>query len=418
MSARLETGAPVRPTRRRCGRRWASARVVRLVEAAAQHRDQVGHLVDGQPERPGADVLAPQRQHDQAGLVVPGDPERAVATAGVEEDRPRSRERAGGWHVQCAPRNRTDGSGTPSLPDWSRQAGLPKYTVRVPELPEVEALALDLRGPARRPRDRQGRHRRVQRAEDLRPAAVRRSRAPSSRTSPGTASSSTSRPPACTWSCTWPAPAGSAGATRCPRIPPRPATSRRWRPGSSSTTSAGLDITEAGTKKSLAMYVVRSPADVPGIARLGPDPLADEFTIEVLRGILDDAGRAQIKGVLRHQGTIAGIGNAYSDELLHAARMSPFKPADSLTEDRARRRCTTRSAGYSATPSSGRAASPRASSRARRRPTSPSTARPARSARCAATWCARSRSPTRASSTAPPARPAASRWPTDGCRSC
>ena len=44
-------------------------------------------------------------------------------------------------------------------------------------------------------------------------------------------------------------------------------------------------------------------------------------------------GRAQIKGVLRHQGTIAGIGNAYSDELLHAARMSPFKPASSLTAD-------------------------------------------------------------------------------------
>ena len=45
------------------------------------------------------------------------------------------------------------------------------------------------------------------------------------------------------------------------------------------------------------------------------------------------AGRSQIKGVLRHQGTIAGIGNAYSDELLHAAKMSPFKPANSLTPD-------------------------------------------------------------------------------------
>lgn len=85
---------------------------------------------------------------------------------------------------------------------------------------------------------------------------------------------------------------------------------------------AGLDITEAGTKKSLALYVARSPADVEGIARLGPDPLSDDFTIDVLRGILADAGRAQIKGVLRHQGTIAGIGNAYSDELLHAANVA------------------------------------------------------------------------------------------------
>src|SRR4051812_36937215 len=96
---------------------------------------------------------------------------------------------------------------------------------------------------------------------------------------------------------------------------------------------SGLDVTEAGTRKSLALYVVRNPDDVEGIARLGPDPLDDAFTIDVLDGILKEAGRAQIKGVLRSQGTIAGIGNAYSDELLHAARMSPFKPANSLTDE-------------------------------------------------------------------------------------
>ena len=59
-------------------------------------------------------------------------------------------------------------------------------------------------------------------------------------------------------------------------------------------TQPGLDITEAGTKKSLAIYVVRDPAEVPGVARLGPDPLADDFTIEVLRGILEAVGRKQI----------------------------------------------------------------------------------------------------------------------------
>ena len=96
---------------------------------------------------------------------------------------------------------------------------------------------------------------------------------------------------------------------------------------------SGLDVTEAGTRKSLALYVVRDPNDVPGIARLGPDPLGEAFTAALLREILTKAGRAQIKGVLRNQGTIAGIGNAYSDELLHAARMSPFKPANSLTDE-------------------------------------------------------------------------------------
>jgi len=95
----------------------------------------------------------------------------------------------------------------------------------------------------------------------------------------------------------------------------------------------GLDVTEAGTRKSLAMYVVRDPQEVPGIASLGPDPLSEDFTRERLGEILQAEGRKQLKGVLRHQGTIAGIGNAYSDEILHAARMSPYKPASSLDDD-------------------------------------------------------------------------------------
>jgi formamidopyrimidine-DNA glycosylase len=95
---------------------------------------------------------------------------------------------------------------------------------------------------------------------------------------------------------------------------------------------SGIDITEAGTKKSLAIYVVRDPSDVPGIARLGPDPLSDDFTEEAFAAILAAAGRAQIKGVLRNQAIIAGIGNAYSDEILHTAKMSPFKPA-AMTDD-------------------------------------------------------------------------------------
>ena len=96
---------------------------------------------------------------------------------------------------------------------------------------------------------------------------------------------------------------------------------------------SGFDVTEAGTKKSLAVYLVRDPSDVPGVARLGPDPLADAFTVDVLGDILRGAGRAQVKGVLRSQSVIAGIGNAYSDEILHVARMSPFKPASSITGD-------------------------------------------------------------------------------------
>jgi formamidopyrimidine-DNA glycosylase len=60
--------------------------------------------------------------------------------------------------------------------------------------------------------------------------------------------------------------------------------------------------------------------------------MSDDFTQETLNKILDDAGRAQLKGVLRMQSNIAGIGNAYSDEILHAAKMSPFKPASTMDE--------------------------------------------------------------------------------------
>ncbi len=89
---------------------------------------------------------------------------------------------------------------------------------------------------------------------------------------------------------------------------------------------AALDVTEAGTQKRLAVHVVRDPADVPAVARLGPDPL-DDLTPELFHSILVAAGLSQVKGVLRDQSRIAGIGNAYSDEILHAARMSPFAPA-------------------------------------------------------------------------------------------
>jgi formamidopyrimidine-DNA glycosylase len=96
---------------------------------------------------------------------------------------------------------------------------------------------------------------------------------------------------------------------------------------------SGFDLTEAGTRKRLAVYVVRDPADVPGVARLGVDPLSDEFTVARLRSILDAAGRSQVKGVLRDQSVVAGIGNAYSDEVLHVARLSPFHPSTTLTDD-------------------------------------------------------------------------------------
>ena len=95
---------------------------------------------------------------------------------------------------------------------------------------------------------------------------------------------------------------------------------------------SGFDLTEAGTRKRLAAYIVSDPAQVPGIARLGPDPMADDFTLGEFAAMLDGR-RTQVKGLLKDQGFLAGVGNAYSDEVLHAARLSPFALASTLDQE-------------------------------------------------------------------------------------
>lgn len=114
-----------------------------------------------------------------------------------------------------------------------------------------------------------------------------------------------------------------------PKAPPRPGTgplAMRVHLDDGS----GFDLTEAGTRKGLAAYVVRDVQEVPGIARLGPDALS--IDADSLRELLaTQTGR--IKNTLTDQRVLAGIGNAYSDEILHAAKLSPFKIAGKLTDD-------------------------------------------------------------------------------------
>ncbi len=95
--------------------------------------------------------------------------------------------------------------------------------------------------------------------------------------------------------------------------------------------AASLTVTEAGTRKGVALYVVPSLDDVPGVGALGPDALT--LTAAQLRDALDAAGGTTLKTLLRDQKTIAGIGNAYSDEILFAARLSPYQPAASVSAD-------------------------------------------------------------------------------------
>ncbi len=91
----------------------------------------------------------------------------------------------------------------------------------------------------------------------------------------------------------------------------------------------GFDLTEAGTQKRLAVWLVDDPAKVPGIAALGPDAL--ELSRDGLAEVLAAQG-GRIKTVITDQKAIAGIGNAYSDEILHVAKLSPFATANKLTD--------------------------------------------------------------------------------------
>jgi formamidopyrimidine-DNA glycosylase len=96
--------------------------------------------------------------------------------------------------------------------------------------------------------------------------------------------------------------------------------------------SVGFDVTEMGTQKRLAIWVVKDPDEIEGVATLGIDPLDPDFTTERLQEILA-AEKGNVKTVLARQSAIAGIGNAYSDEALHAAGLSPFKAAAKLAPE-------------------------------------------------------------------------------------
>ncbi len=136
----------------------------------------------------------------------------------------------------------------------------------------------------------------------------------------------------CTWSSTWPGPGGCAGRTSSRRRHPRRAATRS-RSDCTWTTAPASTSPRRAPSASWPSTWSTDPAQIPHVATLGPDPLADDFDRAALAALLAKAGRSQLKGVLKDQRVIAGIGNAYSDEILHVARMSPFKPASSLSDE-------------------------------------------------------------------------------------
>jgi formamidopyrimidine-DNA glycosylase len=96
--------------------------------------------------------------------------------------------------------------------------------------------------------------------------------------------------------------------------------------------ASGFDVTEMGTEKRVALWVVRSPEEVEAVGSLGVDPLDPGFTTERLASLVG-GNPATLKHLMTTQSVIAGVGNAYSDEILHRAKLSPFKKAANLDGD-------------------------------------------------------------------------------------
>lgn len=95
---------------------------------------------------------------------------------------------------------------------------------------------------------------------------------------------------------------------------------------------AVIEVTDAGTWVSVGLTVTDRPSEVPAIAKLGADPADPAFSQADLDAVLVGR-RKQLKAVLQEQESLAGIGNAYSDEILHVARLSPVVHASALSAD-------------------------------------------------------------------------------------
>ena len=90
-----------------------------------------------------------------------------------------------------------------------------------------------------------------------------------------------------------------------------------------------LSMTEGSTQRRAAVWLVRDLEQVPGLQSLGPEPLDPDFTVERLASILAEGGHT-LKGMLTDQRGMSGVGNAWSDEVLHRARLSPFARPERL----------------------------------------------------------------------------------------
>lgn len=96
----------------------------------------------------------------------------------------------------------------------------------------------------------------------------------------------------------------------------------------------GIEFSEKTTKKRMSIYIMPKNEKMARVENLGVEPLSKEFTVHELAKLLRGE-RKQLKTFLCRQNKIAGIGNAYADEILWKACLSPFKLSTNLSTQEA-----------------------------------------------------------------------------------
>jgi len=104
------------------------------------------------------------------------------------------------------------------------------------------------------------------------------------------------------------------------------------------TDGAELQLTEAGAKKRAGVWLLRPDALEAELAHLGPE--ADRLTTEDVARILATDSR-RLHSLLRDQRLIAGIGRAWANEILWAARLSPYALSTQIDDEETERLATT-----------------------------------------------------------------------------
>ena len=123
----------------------------------------------------------------------------------------------------------------------------------------------------------------------------------------------------------------SRGARAAVGAPPKNVSARiRFDDGSE------LRLIEHGTEKKARLWLADDIDSVPELAKLGPDPARGELTLERFLDSVRSAPR-QLKTLLTDPGSVAGIGNGLSDEILFEARLSPMKRTDQIDDEEAAR---------------------------------------------------------------------------------